>query len=175
MADPSIFFSRSEMLPPEPPPGSAVGPIGWLRANLFSSIGNSILTLVAIYVIWWLFSHISPWFAHAIWNADSYAQCRQIITDTWGEGAGGACLAVIRERWKQFMFGFYPAELYWRPTLAFILMFVALAPILFSQLPRKILGALPGHRLLAALGRVDLRAGRRLRGLRRRLSRLQPR
>jgi general L-amino acid transport system permease protein len=139
MADPSIFFSRSEMLPPEPPPGSAVGPIGWLRANLFSSIGNSILTLVAIYVIWWLFSHISPWFAHAIWNADSYAQCRQIITDTWGEGAGGACLAVIRERWKQFMFGFYPAELYWRPTLAFILMFVALAPILFSQLPRKML------------------------------------
>ena len=43
---------------------------------------------------------------------------------TWGEGASGACFAVIRERWKQFLFGFYPAELYWRPTLAFILMFV---------------------------------------------------
>ena len=139
MADSRIAFSRTEMLPPEPPPGSAVGFVGWLRANLFSSIGNSLLSLAALVAVWWLVGHIYPWFAHTIWNAGSYAECRQIIADTWGPEASGACLAVIRERWKQFMFGFYPADLYWRPTLAFILMFVALAPILFSQLPRKML------------------------------------
>ncbi|TPE50420.1 amino acid ABC transporter permease [Amaricoccus solimangrovi] len=139
MANQAMPFSRSEMLPPEPPPGSAVGVVGWLRANLFSSIGNSILTILALALIWLVLSHVWPWLAHAVWNADSYAQCRQIIADTWGPDAGGACLAVIRERWKQFMFGFYPIEAYWRPTLAFILMFVALAPILFSALPRKML------------------------------------
>ncbi len=139
MANPDLSFSRAEMLAPEPPPASEVGVVGWLRTNLFSSIWNSVLSLIALYAIWLVLSHIVPWFAHSIWNAESYAQCRQIIADTWGPEAGGACLAVIRERWKQFMFGFYPVEAYWRPTLAFILMFVALAPILFSQLPRKML------------------------------------
>lgn len=56
-----------------------------------------------------------------------------------GEGASGACLAVIRERWQQFLFGFYPRDLYWRPTLAFLLMGVAMAPILFANLPRRML------------------------------------
>ena len=37
------------------------------------------------------------------------------------------------------MFGFYPPDLYWRPTLAFVLIFVALAPVLFSVVPRKLL------------------------------------
>ena len=58
---------------------------------------------------------------------------------TWGEGASGACFAVIRERWKQFLFGFYPNTIYWRPTLAFVLLLVALAPMLVSELPRRLL------------------------------------
>lgn len=132
-------YSRTTMLPPEPPPASAVGIIGWLRTNLFSGWINSLVTLLALVAVWWLADHILPWFLHSVWNATSYTECRQIVAQTWGEGASGACLAVIRERWKQFMFGFYPAHLYWRPTLAFILMFVALAPILFSALPRKFL------------------------------------
>jgi len=132
-------YSRTEMLPPAAPPASEVGIVGWMRANLFSSWQNGLLTILALAAVWWIFSHVFPWFAHAVWNATSYTECRQIIAERWGEGAGGACLAVIRERWKQFLFGFYPAEFYWRPTLAFILMFVALAPMLFSGLPRKML------------------------------------
>ena len=112
-----------------------------------------------------------PWFAACgLERRARCSECRAIIADQlWGEGATGACFAVIRERWKQFLFGFYPSELYWRPTLAFILMFVALAPILFSELPRKMLWlslAVPGRRLLAALGRLDLRADRDRRRLR---------
>jgi general L-amino acid transport system permease protein len=134
-----ISYSRTEMLAPAAPPGSAVGALGWMRANLFSSWLNTILSLLALAAVWWLFAHIFPWFRHAVWDAGSLAQCREIIAERWGEGAGGACLAVIRERWKQFLFGFYPAELYWRPTLAFVLLFVALAPILFAELPRRLL------------------------------------
>lgn len=132
-------YSRTDMLPPEPPPASEVGVVGWLRANLFSTWLNSVLTVLALAAIWWIFLHIYPWFRHAVWNAASFGECRQIVAERWGEGAGGACLAVIRERWKQFLFGFYPANLYWRPTLAFILMFVAMAPILFASVPRKLI------------------------------------
>lgn len=142
-----VAWHRSAMLAPEAPPASAIGVMGWLRANLFSSIFNSILSLAALAIIVWLVAHIWPWFAHSVWNATSLTECRQIIAQTWGEGASGACLAVIRERWQQFLFGFYPRDLYWRPTLAFLLMGVAMAPILFANVPRRMLwfsAAFPG-------------------------------
>ena len=56
-----------------------------------------------------------------------------------GHGGGGACWGVIRERWLQLLFGFYPSELYWRPILAFILLGLALAPVLFDKASRKLL------------------------------------
>ncbi len=55
-----------------------------------------------------------------------------------GDGRG-ACFAVIRERFLQFVFGFYPAEERWRPLLSFILLFLAIYPALFSSAPRKLL------------------------------------
>ena len=137
MAD--ITYVRREMLPAEDAPVSQVGFVRWARENLFSTWLNTILTLLSAFAVWWILAHIYPWFAHAVWNASSLTECRQIIAERWGEGASGACLAVIHSRWKQFMFGFYPVDLYWRPTLAFVLMFVALAPILFSELPRRML------------------------------------
>ena len=129
----TVSFVRDTMLPPEPPPTQTSGAVKWLRDNLFSGPVNTGLTLVALAVIWFLVSHYWDWFAHSVWNADSLGQCRQIILETWGEGARGACFAVIRERWNQYLFGFYPTELYWRPTMTFGLLFVALAPVLFSE------------------------------------------
>ena len=95
--------------------------------------------MLSVAAVAWVVLHIWPWFAHSVWNANSLAECRQIIAERWGEGAGGACFAVIHQRWHQFLFGFYPQHLYWRPTLAFVLMLVALAPVLFSGVPRKLL------------------------------------
>ncbi|MEO1961951.1 MAG: amino acid ABC transporter permease [Paracoccus sp. (in: a-proteobacteria)] len=129
----TVPFVRETMLPPAPPPIREAGAVRWLRQNLFSGPVNTILTLLGIAIIWFIVSHFWPWFAHSVWRADSLAQCREIIARTWGEGASGACFAVIRERWHQYMFGFYPPELYWRPLLAFGLLMVALAPILFSE------------------------------------------
>ena len=51
----------------------------------------------------------------------------------------GACWGVIPERFNQLMFGFYPRPDQWRPLAAGILLFVAIAPVLFSNLPRKLL------------------------------------
>ncbi len=129
----TVAFVRDTMLPPAPPPVQGTGAVKWLRDNLFAGPINTALTLVALAIIWFLVSHYWDWFAHSVWNADSLGQCRQIILETWGEGARGACFAVIRERWNQYLFGFYPTELYWRPTMTFGLMFVALAPVLFSE------------------------------------------
>ncbi len=130
---------RGEMIVAQAPPASQIGLLRWGRENLFTGWLNTLLTLASIFAIYWLVRHIGPWFAHSVWNAGSLTECREIIRATWGEDATGACFAVIRERWQQFLFGFYPPQLYWRPTTAFVLLFVALAPVLFPGLPRRML------------------------------------
>jgi general L-amino acid transport system permease protein len=124
------------MLPEAPPPAAETGAIKWLRENLFSSVGNSVLTLVSAYVVVMIVISAAPWFFNGIWDSPSLSACREML-----DGRTGACFAVLTERWNQLLFGFkYPPELYWRPTLAFVLLFVAVAPVLFLKyLPRQML------------------------------------
>ncbi len=132
---PSAAYVRTETLPELPPPAAETGALKWMRANLFSSTLNSILTLLSLLAIYQILSLSLPWILNGVWNADSLAQCREIL-----QGKTGACFAVLSDRWNQLLFGFkYPATEYWRPTLAFFLLLVAAAPVLFFDLPRKLL------------------------------------
>jgi general L-amino acid transport system permease protein len=132
-------FVRTEMLQEKTPPVTQTGVIRWLRENLFSSWGNAILTLISLYAIYWVISHISFWMFNGIWQASSLSECREIRDATFGEGANVACWAVLTDRWDQLMFGFYPSEFYWRPILALVLFLVAISPVLYDNLPRKML------------------------------------
>jgi general L-amino acid transport system permease protein len=133
-----INFVRNEMLAPSAPPVREAGAVKWLRENLFSSPFNTILTLVGIYVIYSIIVAALPWWLNSVWNAGSLAECRAIVAAQAGEGVTGACWAMIRERWHQFIFGFYPPELYWRPVLAFGLLVAALGPVLFAGQKRNL-------------------------------------
>jgi len=134
-------YVRTEMLAEKAPPSTNVGIIGWMRANLFSSWLNVILSLLAIYAIYSTLAYILPWIFGGVWNATSLTECRIVITEAIGDshGAGRACWAVIHERFWQLMYGFYPSDQYWRPNLALIMLFVAIAPVLFNGLPKKML------------------------------------
>lgn len=131
----SVAFVRTEEVPSMPPPYTASGPVKWARDNLFSTPANSVLTLVALYAIYMILSSTMPWVLRGIWDSPSLSVCREIL-----DGKSGACFAVLTERWNQLLFGFkYPVDLYWRPTIAFVLFFFAAAPVLFFDLPRKLL------------------------------------
>ncbi|TDA93226.1 amino acid ABC transporter permease, partial [Halomonas marinisediminis] len=91
-------------------------------------------TLLTAAFIYWLSSILMPWMFNGVWDANSIRDCREIL-----DGAIGGCFAVIAERWPQLIFGNYPNEEYWRAVLAFVGLFVALAPVLFFKLPRKML------------------------------------
>jgi His/Glu/Gln/Arg/opine family amino acid ABC transporter permease subunit len=131
----SPAFVRHDQIPPSPPPSGTGGIVAWLQQNLFNGVLNSILTVVAVVCIYFLIAGALPWLASSIWNTDSLKACREVL-----DGATGACFSVLTERWNQLLFGIsYPADLYWRPTLAFVLLFVAAAPVLFFDLPRKLL------------------------------------
>ncbi|MEM9580034.1 MAG: amino acid ABC transporter permease [Pseudomonadota bacterium] len=135
MSDNNLSFVRTEMLPEQAPPLTASGPLKWLKENLFDGVFNSILTIVALYFVWQIVTGAFPWFWNGVWTTSSLAECREVLN-----GATGGCFSVLTERWNQLMFGFkYPVTEYWRPTIAFLLLFVAAAPVLFFKLPRKLL------------------------------------
>ncbi|WP_135506597.1 amino acid ABC transporter permease [Roseovarius aestuariivivens] len=125
----SVAYVRETMLPEAPPPAREQGIIKWMRENLFANVPNSILTIASIVVIYYILAASLPWLLNGIWNAESIRDCREIL-----QGAAGGCFAVLTERWNQLLFGFqYPDDQYWRPLIAFLLLFVAIAPVMFFK------------------------------------------
>ena len=112
--------------PSLPPPVKTTGVVAWLRQNLFNGPWNTALTVITVVL---LVMYIPPAFMwmtfDSVVNADSRAACKEI--------ASGACWAVVVERFDQFMFFQYPNDERWRPTLAFLMLFPALYPLLFDE------------------------------------------
>ena len=130
----SVGFVRRTEIPPAPPPEGETGAFRWLRRNLFNGWFNAVLTVLAALAIYYLLSRFIPWLVNGVWDAGNIRECREILA-----GERGGCFAVIAERWPQLLFGRYPRSEYWRPVLAFALVFVAAAPVLFASVPRALL------------------------------------
>ncbi len=114
--------------PDLPPPMLSSGPIKWVRDNLFSSIPNIVMTVAIVLGLVALIPPLVNWFfIDAVFDAGSRNECRELGT--------GACWAIIVVRFSQFVYGFYPEALRWRVDLAFVLLFVAMAPILYDKTP----------------------------------------
>ena len=113
--------------PDLPPPRTQVGVAGWMRANLFSSPTDVVLTALSVYMLYLIIPPIANWmFLDAVFaEVEHRRECREI--------AGGACWSVVRIRFDQFMYGFYPAPLRWRVNLTFVLLIVALIPLLYDN------------------------------------------
>ncbi|WP_339486195.1 amino acid ABC transporter permease [Pseudomonas sp. EL_65y_Pfl2_R95] len=116
--------------PDLPPPRLSVGAVGWLRSNLFSSVPNTLLTIIAAYLIWLIIPPLLDW---AIFSADWVGTTRADCT------SDGACWVFIQQRFGQFMYGFYPTELRWRVDLALWAAIIGAAPLFVPQMPRKAL------------------------------------
>lgn len=116
--------------PDLPPPVSTTGVLGWIKTNLFSSTSNIVLTIVAVYFLYKIIPPIFSWaYLDAVFNAGHRNECREL--------GSGACWAVVSIRFEQFMYGFYPEHLRWRVNLAFVLMLVALIPVLYDQITMR--------------------------------------
>jgi general L-amino acid transport system permease protein len=155
MATATDTFVRREMLGQKEPPTSQRGIVKWMRENLFSSLLNSVLTIIGLVFVYIVLRTVLPWVFFGVWHAGSLGECRQIIAETLGPDGSAACWAMIAERWKQFIFGFYPQDSYWRPTLAFALLFTALAPVLYYGIRHinvRMVGAVGALLMLALWG-----------------------
>jgi general L-amino acid transport system permease protein len=103
----------------KPAPMANKGIIFWLRENLFPDVRNTLLTLACLYL---LYAIIPPLLNWMIFDA-TWSGTKDEIVNT------GARWIFIAEKFNQFMYGFYPEDLHWRPnlvifiTIAFIFSF----------------------------------------------------
>lgn len=127
-------YVRTELEVPRPPPASQVGAIGWMRANLFSSVLNTVLTIIGILLVVWIVPPLVKFLLiDAVWEGQNREACL-------GPGVG-ACWPFIQAKFGQFIYGFYPASERWRVNLVFVLGAVLLIPLLVLSWPGKRLNA----------------------------------
>jgi general L-amino acid transport system permease protein len=127
------MVDSSQSIQPEQlkPPITRIGVIGWLRANLFSSVFNSFLTIVTLYFLWKIVPAFVRWaFIDSSWNTTG-AACR---------AAGGACWSIVTKNFRFIIFGFFPYESQWRPLVAMIILFTLLLLSSNRRFWRKSLG-----------------------------------
>ena len=123
-------YVRQTASPALPPPASVVGIAGWLRTNLFSSVANSILTLIGLLLIYKVLWGALDWaLVRAIWKGSDGTACNI-------DGAG-ACWPFIGAKLGQFLYGRYPDAERWRVNLTYLLAIAGLIPLMVPQIKGK--------------------------------------
>lgn len=131
-------YVRAVPAPAMPPPVATTGVLGWMRANLFSSAFNSLLTiLVVLFVAWVAIPAVKFLIIDAVWSGESRDACLA----TAQRPEVGACWAFVRERLAYFIYGSYPIPLRWRVDVFFAMLAFGILWLLSFRAPRRDLGA----------------------------------
>jgi len=108
-------------------------PIRWMRANLFNTWYNTILTFVALAIIYSIVAVLWQWgFVDAVWVAENRRECLNINPE-------GACWAGVIVWFKAIIYGRYPAAEMWRIDAAVLLLAAWLLPLWLPRVKLKTL------------------------------------
>ena len=110
------------------PPVNKITPRQWIEKNLFSTWYNSVLTVISLWLIYWVVSNLVVW-------ASTQAQWQ-----------------VLKANWRLFFVGRYPIKALWRAwvTLGIVVGFGGISWGIFAQMK----GVLFNRRILIVLGVV---------------------
>ena len=123
---------KTENTPARPAPLTERSIIGWMSKNLFSSVFNSILTIVTLYVIYITVKDLWVWgIGDAVWIAETRRECFKISID-------GACWAGVISWFDNIFYGRYPRDELWRINLGAILLFIWMAPLWLPRVKAKV-------------------------------------
>lgn len=138
MSNSQMFQIRTEEAPLLPAPVSTTGVIGWMRQNLFSSISNTILTVVGIYIAYWMIAPFIQFaFVDAVWTGENREAC--LPSDG---GHSGACWAYVDAYLPQFIYGRFPVEERYRVDIVYALFALLLVPLAIPSAPFKKINAI---------------------------------
>jgi general L-amino acid transport system permease protein len=112
-----------------PPPSTAVGPLAWLRANLFSGPISSVVTILIAILIGWLVLTIGTW---------------AVTEARW---------SVVSNNLRLFLIGQYPADQAWRIwlNLAIISVLGGMSAGVYGQATRALAITLSACQVMLAL------------------------
>ena len=126
---------KFELKPDLPPPRMTTGVLGWMRANLFSSLFNTVLTLLMLWLLWKIIPPLLEWFFfNATFGGSDRSGCEMQSAEGEIVDRPGACWTFIKVRFLQIMFGlFYGAnpDQVWRPTLMLTLVAIQIGLLLW--------------------------------------------
>jgi general L-amino acid transport system permease protein len=141
LASPSVAsraYVRAAPAPFMPPPPATVGPLGWIRANLFPSIGSGIMTvLISLALVWIALPLIDFLIVDAVWTGSD----REACLTTADRPVVGACWAYIADRFAYIVYGSYPLAGRWRVDIFFAMLAFGTAWLLWLEAPRRDIGA----------------------------------
>jgi general L-amino acid transport system permease protein len=130
-----LAFVREVSEPEDPPPTLSGSALLWMRDNLFSSPGSGLVTITFVALGAYLLPALLEWATtRAIWTAADGAACRQ--------HQDGACWAFIAAKWDYLRFGSYPVSERWRVDVVEAIGAVLIVWLLWTNAPRRALGAL---------------------------------
>lgn len=135
-------------------PGSAGGrlarAIDWMRRNLFSSVMNTVLTILVLLLAGLILPPLYRW---AVVNASFSGLNRTACS------GDGACWTFIRVRFPLFIYGLYPRAEYWRVDLGLALLVAFCIPVLREKVRHRLLWVLLLLTAFPALAAVLLWGG----------------
>ena len=153
-----VSYVRDRMLAAEAAPAGTTGAVGWLRQNLFSSPLNILQTLIAIAIVALVLPGLLRFgLFDAVWSTAEIRDETGALVDgatlrdvcaTVAQGGirengwSGACWAYVGNYLPQFIYGTYPISERWRVNVAFVLLALALVPLLVHAFPYRRLGLL---------------------------------
>jgi len=112
MSQDTILF---QPMAARPAPASQIGPIAWLRANLFGGWKDTAITLSLLAVLLAVVPNLIEWLLiNATFLGDDET-CRQ---------NAGACWPFLQAKFQVLMVGVYPQDLSWRPAIAALALLV---------------------------------------------------
>lgn len=135
----SVSYVRKEMIAEMPAPAGEVGIIGWMRKNLFSSVTNTIFTLIGLYLLYLVLPGTLNWsLFDAVWTGENRLACATVaqggeLPDGWK----AACWPYVGAYFKLFIYGRYPDAELWRVNIVLIMFFAGLVPLAMPSMPFK--------------------------------------
>ena len=108
-------------------------PIKWAKENLFATPLDTLITLVVGYVSFYALSLVLNW---SLFEATFLGTTREACT------TDGACWVFVREKFLQFLVGFYPKAEIWRVGIIAGLGIALTVPLLMKNFTKKKLVAI---------------------------------
>ncbi|RCK50752.1 polar amino acid ABC transporter permease [Thalassospira profundimaris] len=117
--------------PARKPKDSEMTVLRWIRSRCFNSVGNSILTLLVLGLVFYVLDYALNWAVFdAVWHASNRRECMDI-------SPGGACWAGVIDWFNGLMYGRYPIEEQWRVNLGVVLAVAWLLPLSCRSLAHR--------------------------------------